>query len=165
MATGYNSWEQFYNRFNTIFHGIVALSLLPFAYVFLETQKEFARPSLVEDSQILLLQIVIGIVAAAAVYYARSFQKGIAEAIAQSLPLKEKLELYLNRKLVQYAILQVAAVAGMVGLYLTSSHFFTIIYIAVLFVYSLGRPTYDLVVGELRLSKEEEAKLKSGSFD
>ncbi len=164
MAQGYNNWEQFYHRFNTIFHGIIALSLLPFAFVFLETQREFPDDQLVGAGLVLPLEIILGLIAVGASLYAWRFQINLPETIPADLSVKERLSVYLRLKLHQYAILEIASLAALVGLYFTKEQFFSGIYVVVLFVFSLGRPTYDLVVKELRLSKEDEIKLKAGDF-
>ncbi|MFY0606194.1 MAG: hypothetical protein JXR10_05735 [Cyclobacteriaceae bacterium] len=165
MAKGYNNWEQFYHRFNTIFHGIIALSLLPFAFVFLETQRDYPDGPLVEAEWILPMEILLGLISLGAAFYAWRFQKNLQSAVSNDLTIKERLGGYLKLKLRQYAILEVASLSALIGLFLTKEQFFSGVYVVVLFVFSIGRPTYDLVVRELRFSKEEEAKLKSGEFE
>ena len=165
MPQEYNNWEQFYHRFNTIFHGIIALSLLPFAFVFLETQRAFPDAALVKAELILPMEIIIAIISMGSAFYAWRYQKHIQESIAVDLSIKQRLVVYLKHKLIQYGILELASLAALVGLYLTKEQFFSGIYVVVLFVFSLGRPTYDLVVKELRFTKEEEVKLKAGEFE
>lgn len=164
MSSGYNNWEQFYHKFNMIFHGIIAASLLPFAWVFLETQKEFPDPPLLEGVFALILKAGLVVLSAVAAAYAQVYRRQITRRVQLQEGLRERLSLYLREKLRQYAILGVAAITGLAGLYITKDQLFSFIYVAVLFAYSLGRPAYDATVRELGLSREEEKKLRAGDF-
>lgn len=155
MAKSYNNWEQFYHRFNLIFNGLVALSLLPFAFVFLETQKEYPDPPVMTDVEGLFIKVILVVICAVTVAYSQMYKKTIPQKVIVRDEIKPRLDLYLRLKLQQYAILEVAAIGAMVGLYLTKDQLFSFIYVVVLFVYSLSRPTFDSVSSEIRVPEKD----------
>lgn len=155
MAASYNNWEQFYHKYNLIFNGLVALPLLPFAFLFLETQKEFPEAPLLEGTSSWVLMGVATAIGGVAVFLSYRW-KGEMPAIFKDYDsVREKLDAYISFKLKQFLILEVPAVCAMIGLYLTKEQFFTVLYIAVLAIYSLSRPTFDGVVRELGVSAKE----------
>ena len=77
--------------------------------------------------------------------------------------IKEKLDLYLSKKLIQYGILAGAAVAGLLGLYLTKDQLFSFVFVVVLFVFSLVRPTFDRVSAEIGVGSKDLQEWGRGS--
>lgn len=164
MAESYNSWEKFYHRLNLIFNGIVASSLVPFSFAFLETQKESPDSPLVEGSMYTILLIVLLVLSTLVIVYYLSFRKRVLEPVKKIELLPEQLKSYLKAKLKTYGLLESVGFIALIGLYVTKDQLFSFVYVVVLFIFSLGRPTYDLVVRELALSKEKEVKLRKGEF-
>ncbi|MFT4834753.1 MAG: hypothetical protein ACI8WP_001516 [Flavobacteriaceae bacterium] len=164
MEKEYNKWEKFYHRFNTIFHGIVAISLIPFAYIFLETQKEFADAPMIGEEVEIPLKIVLTLLVVGAGFYSKVYFKKIIGSIVVIPDLTLKLSHYLRLKLIQYGILECGTLLALVGLYVSKDQWYTALYLVLIFAFSLFRPTYDLVIRELKISSEEEACLKKGDF-
>ncbi len=164
MEKGYNKWEKFYHRFNTIFHGIVATSLIPFAYIFLETQKEFADAPMIGEEVEMPLKIVLTLLVVGAGFYSKVYFKKVIDTVVTIPDLTLKLSHYLRLKLIQYGILEFGGVLALLGLYVSKDQWYTALYLALIFTFSLFRPTYDLVIRELKISGEEEARLKRGEF-
>ncbi|MFT5640770.1 MAG: hypothetical protein ACI9A7_000868, partial [Cyclobacteriaceae bacterium] len=59
MANQYTKWERYFHKLNIFFHGIVAISMIPFAYAFLETQKDFSDPPMVVGDQAMALKFTL----------------------------------------------------------------------------------------------------------
>jgi hypothetical protein len=155
MASAYNNWEQFNHRYNLIFNGIIALPLIPFALIFLETQGEFPEGPKLVGSFAVAIKVLLCVVAALSIAYAQMYKKRIPDVVKSVQGIEEKLKVYLSKKTAQYLILGVAVLAAMVGLYLTKDQMFSGVYIAVLFTYSLSRPTFDSVVNETGVPEQE----------
>ena len=68
--------------------------------------------------------------------------------------IAEKLQSYLSIKVKSFLILELAAVLGVIGLYLTKNQLFTGLYLAVMFVFSLTRPTFEKIAGDIRVSQK-----------
>lgn len=155
MAAGYNNWERFYHKFNLLFNGLVALPLIPFAYVFLETQKEFPDEPILAGSPALVLVILLSIISAASMFFSHRYKRKVVEMVGMQEAIPDKLKVFLSEKTREYLILEVAAVCSIAGLYLTKNQLFSVVFIAVLFVYSLSRPTFDSVVRVLKVSVKD----------
>ena len=85
-------------------------------------------------------------------------KKQLEEAGKNSL-LRAKLDAYLRLQIVNYALLEGAALFATLAFYLTASYLFVVAYIFILFVFSLSRPNLERVSRELYLSKEERELL------
>lgn len=159
----YTKWERFYQKLNMIFHGIVASTMIPFAWAFLETQKEFPEGPLLDRSFVLVFEIGVIAVAAILIIYSHFSAKNGLEKVWREAGIEAKLSVYLQEKVKLYALLELAALLGFVGLYLTKEHLFTVVYLVVLFIFSLRRPSFDRVARETRIrSKELQDWAKNG---
>ncbi len=163
MSVPYNNWERFYHRFNLIFHGLVGGALLPFAFVFLETQKEFPDAPLITGMESMVIKMLLVALAGVLIFLAQTYRKGVIREVQALSDIREKLDLYLSKKLVQYGILEGAAMAGLLGLYLTKDQLFSFVFVIVLFVFSLVRPTFDRVSSETGIGPKDLQEWGSGS--
>ncbi len=153
MAGQYNRWEQFYNRLNLWFNGTVALSIIPFGIAFLDTQGEFPSPPLVDESITRMLQIVFSVAIAGLIWYGVTYsRKKLGMISSDSIP--EKLQEYLAVKKISFFILEIGAMLGVIGLYLTKDQLFTGLYLVVMFVFSLTRPTFEKISADIRVSQK-----------
>ena len=164
MSEQYTAWDRFYQRLNMTFHGVVAVSLIPFAWVFLEMQKEYPEGPLVDGQSAFLLKTGLFLAALAIWFLAYKAHRTLPEKISVHESIPQKLKTYLQLKLGFYGLLESSGILALVGLYVLEDHLFTAVYLVVLFAFSLSRPTYDKVVQELRLNKDEEEKLRKGDF-
>ena len=141
-----------------IFHGIIASTMIPFAWVFLETQKEFPDGPLVSGTPGMVLNAVLVILSAGLIGLSQYLGRKSITKIRQQDQIREKLNVYLSEKIVLYAILESAALLSLVGLYLSKQHVFTVIYLIVLFVFSLQRPSFDRVSRETGVRESDLKK-------
>lgn len=155
MGAKYNNWERFYQKLNMIFHGIIASSLIPFAWVFLETQKEFPEGPLVEGTNATILKTLLVIGCAALLAYSRAFRQKVLKKMRSIETMENKLRPYLSIKSKHYALIESVAILSLVGLYLTKDHLFTAVYVIVLFMFSLERPAFDRVARELNVKEKD----------
>ena len=153
MAGQYNRWERFYNRLNLWFNGTVALSIIPFGIAFLDTQDEFPSPPIVDKSTTLGLQIVLSLIVAVIIWFGLHYSKKKLKAIPDG-EIETKLQSYLTIKMRSFFILEIGAVLSVVGLYLTKDHLFTGLYLVVMFVFSLTRPTFEKISSDIRVSQK-----------
>lgn len=154
----YTNWERFYQKLNMIFHGIIASTMIPFALAFLETQREFPEGPLIEGTSAIILNGVLLVVSALMIGTSRYLGGKSIDKIRQEQDTPAKLRVYLNEKILIYATLEAAAIMSVLGLYLSKQSFFTIIYLLVLFLFSLQRPSFDRVSRETGI---KEADLKT----
>lgn len=155
MADKYNNWEKFYQKLNMIFHGIIAITLIPFGWIFLETQGEFADGPLVEGMNATILKTLLVIVSAGILGYSRIFRKIVLHRMRKINSIEDKLRSYLRIKIKHFALIESAAVVALLGLYLTKDHLFSFVYVLVLFMFSLERPSFDRVAREINVPESD----------
>ncbi len=155
MSSKYNKWERYHNRFNMIFNGIIAVPMIPFAFFFLETQKEFPDSPLLTGSIAIWVEVILVLVAVIAIAYSQMFRKQIRFAVGQEKSIEEKLDAYLHWNTRQYFILTVATIAAITGLFLMKEQLFSVLYVVVLFIFSLTRPNFDKTVRETGIPESE----------
>ncbi len=145
---------QFFSKLNLIFNGIIAGTLLPFGILFLGRQKG-KFPALLDGTSAVVITVLLIFAATYLVYLSqRNFKQSFMD-FSKDLPLREKMDFYYNVSLNRYVLLGLASVCTMVGLLLNTHGLFSLFYLVVLFVFSLGRPEVRKMMDQLALSEEE----------
>jgi hypothetical protein len=83
------------------------------------------------------------------------YRKHLLNASEMAL-LRDKMVLYFNAALWKFATLEVALVLAIMGLYFTNHWVFIVLFVGLLVLLSIGRPTIRNIVVELRLDKDDE---------
>ena len=151
----YNRWERFYNQLSLVFHGVIAVSLIPFGWAFLETQRESPDPPMVEGALFSTIKWVFILLSLGVMISSFFYSRNLGFQSDQEEEIDELLKVYKHKKLVDYAILETASLVAFLGLLITKDQLFSFLYVAVLFMFSFKRPTYDRVTNELGLSDDE----------
>lgn len=154
MST-FKNWTDYQQRLNFIFHAIVAVTMLPFVWLYLEIDTE-RREGAFDDPVVLILFLLICISLTGTSFL---YKKKQLEAIMPSNTLREKLISYQRIMVVTYALIEGAAVFATIAFYLTANYLFVLVYIFTLFAFSMGRPSVDRISRELKLSKENREML------
>ncbi len=151
----FKTWTDYHHRLNLIFHAIVAITMLPFVWLFLEIDAN-GREGLLTDIVVILLFLLVCLSLTLTAFIYK--KKHLKEAAGNST-LRSKLEAYLRVQIVNYALLEGSALFATLAFFLTASYLFVVAYILVLFVFSMNRPNLDRVSRELFLSKKERELL------
>mgnify|MGYP006873893811 FL=1 len=154
MASGYNQWERFNNRLNLWFNGIVAFSIIPFGIIFLDTQSEFPSAPIITGSFAIWIQIILNVLIAAVVLLGIRYPKKPLSSIRKVDSIPSRLTVYLHCKVRSFLLIEAAAILACVGFYLTKQHLFTGAYLAIMFVFSLVRPTFEKVANDINVSQQ-----------
>lgn len=155
MSKGYNRWEKFYHQLSIVFHGIIALSMIPFAWAFLETQRQFPSPPLVEGNTMEVIRMGGPLLLILILFLSYRYGQRIINYAKSRSSIEEKLNAYLVEKRKDYLLLELGAFIAFLGLYLTKDQLFSMMYVAVLMMFSTKRPTYYRITQSLELSDEE----------
>ncbi|MEQ9300811.1 MAG: hypothetical protein RIF33_19720 [Cyclobacteriaceae bacterium] len=151
----YQNGEQYYNRLHLYFNGLVAITLFPFAIVYLELDRGTAKARVLGETISTVLSYIVPIVAGALMVYAfKTFRKSLASA-PELLTLRSKLDLYYQSALKKYLVLGAAALITILCFYGTQASIFIVVYVFVLIAFSLGRPTIKIIGEDCKLGKEE----------
>ncbi|MDQ3394614.1 MAG: hypothetical protein M3512_10960 [Bacteroidota bacterium] len=137
----FDNEDALYQAVNLIFYTMVGVPLMVFLYLYLEIKdgKFFVDAPDVDLHLALLITIPIFIlinVVLSYVFYERHIKS--AQPTAQ---LRDKLQLFYKASLLKYSFLEAATIASLVGLFLTTELVYVILYLFVLLIYSLNRPT------------------------
>ncbi|MCP4457051.1 MAG: hypothetical protein GY816_03335 [Cytophagales bacterium] len=147
----FKTWTDFHNRLNLIFHSIVAVTMLPFVWLFLEIDGN-GREGVIDDTFVVVLFLLV---CTSLTGTAFMYKKKQLEEVKNKPHLRTKLESYLHVLIVNYALLEGAALFATLAFYLTANYIFVVAYIFILFLFSLSRPNLERASRELFLSKDE----------
>ncbi len=161
MKSKLKSWRDFHNRINLVYHAIIAVSLIPFALVFLDIDSgEDSASQLEGPTEIGVMVILLATVFMTCFRVWKNAKEKYA-TIDQDWNIKKRLIVYFNFQIKRYMQLEVGAIVSLVGLWLTTNYAFAIAYLLVLVQFSLLRPSQDKVIRDLKLNKAEREKLRS----
>lgn len=146
-------YDRFYVRLNLIFNGIVASSLIPFVFLFLQNQKDIPKPLLEGESASIFKWATIAFSLGLLVLANWQGPKLIS-SVRDERDITTKLNRYLGQKMKHYALIESAAIFSLIGFYLLKDQMFSFIYLGVLFVFSMHRPTFGRVAKEIGESEE-----------
>ncbi|MEQ8553779.1 MAG: hypothetical protein RIC06_09835 [Cyclobacteriaceae bacterium] len=155
MSKKYNRWEKFYNQLNMIFHGTIAISMIPFAWAFLETQRQFPDPPLINGYPLLSTKIVGSFLCVVVMLLSYQYGQNILSNAKAQKDVDSKLKLFIREKKKDFLLLELGALIAFAGLYLSKDHLFTLLYVAVLLMFSTKRPTYLKITDSLEIKDEE----------
>lgn len=155
MSQTYNNWERYYHKVNMVFHGVIAASLIPFAYAFLETQKDFPDAPMVEGELLTMVKFGLVILAGGLVVLAQWMRPKLIAKVREAAALEPKLKAYLRHMVVYYLVLETAAIVAFAGLLVSKDQLFSLIYVVVIFTFSLTRPTFDRIARETDIPEKE----------
>jgi len=154
----FKSWEDYHHQIYRIYHGIIALSLLPFFLLFLEL--ELAEISEPRVSEVWVI-VILGVFIPACSYLSWMVWKSGYFSYQVVEGLKEKLAEFRRVEVNRYLVLEGICLLGLLGLWLTAHYLFIITYFAVLVQFSFLRPSEDRIIRVMRLSKEDRNALHS----
>ena len=161
MEKGFKNWSEFYQKINLVFNAIIAFSLLPFGWVYLELERGVKRPPLLEGTGLMVLSGAFFVLIVLLLWRADKTYKRDLPAISRALPLGEKLMAYYQLQVRKFIWFEGAAVLALIITFVSKNFLFVLVYIFILFLFSLGRPKYDRVVEQLRLTKDEQKLLET----
>jgi phosphatidylglycerophosphate synthase len=160
MKSKLKSWPDFHHRINLVYHAVIAVSLVPFALVFLDIDSGDDATSQLDPSyEWIIILILLAAVFTTCFRVWRKAKERI-NSIDSNLGIKQKLIAYFNFQIQRYFQLEIAALVSLVGLWLSANYIFVVAYILVLVQFSLLRPSQDKVIRDLRFNKEERERLK-----
>jgi len=163
MKLRFKNWSDYHHQIYRIYHGIIALSLVPFFLVFLELEvADISHSRVPAFIEWLLLVFLVPV----SVYIIWLVWKGkkFLYSFNEDTSLRDKLEEFRRVEISRYLHLEIVCVIGLIGLWLTSHYLFVILYFAVLAQFSFLRPSEDRLIRNMRLTKKERHQLHEESF-
>ncbi len=160
MKGGMKSWPEFHQRINLIYHAIIAISLVPFALIFLEIDSgNTTSPQVNESNQWILIPVLVVAIAILCYLVWKNMKVKLA-SISKNDSIKARLITYFKLQTRRYLLLELAAMISLGGLWLTINYIFVVAYLLVLVQFSLLRPSQDKVIRDMEFTKEEREHLR-----
>ena len=163
MKLNFKNWSDFHHQIYRIYHGIIALSLVPFFLVFLELEVASIKETRVPLwGEVVVLMLFISI----SFYLCWEVWKGSRFDYSEKsdYSLRQKLILFRKVETSKFIWLEIASCIALFGLWLTGHYLFVIVYFAILAQFSFLRPSEDRLVRNMKLTKEEREKLHAESI-
>jgi len=143
-------------KLNNLFHVLVAIPLLGFVYLYLESQVGRMQPLIKDPDTVLILHYILPFIIMVESGIAFVITKKSLSVFPNDDKLMEKLSIYFRISLIKYAILEGAAIVSVIGYYLTLSKVYVVFYVVLLMIFSLNRPTVYRISRDLKLEGEEK---------
>jgi hypothetical protein len=161
MDKGNFNWKDYHHQIYQIYHGTIALTLVPFALFFLEWDSGKVKDEY-QGSGFNVVSMVFLFAWVWSMWYAAK-GKLLTYQISDQAELTEKLSEFKRKNVYQYLILLIAGLISAGAMWLQPSFIFVVAYLGVLVRYSFIRPSEDKIVRDMRLTKEERRKLHDGT--
>lgn len=145
--------KKFDEQQNLIFHAIIAAPLILYCIAYLQSLGDNPDPSFSEPP--LMLKLFVSIFSGMLVLLAFFLFKNNLANSREKDTLQEKLRGYASAAIIKYAVLEMASIIAALAFFLTHDHLFTAIYVFILFLMSLNKPSPRKYANDLRLKGEE----------
>lgn len=158
MPRSFANWSDFHHHQNQWYHLTIAVTLLPFALLFLEI--ETGRQSLLEDGPLFWATIMCSL--SITLFLSWMVWKKMKLVDVEDKDLDSKVQRYKEVEKRKYGLLCMAGLICFGGLWLTNYFLLIVLFFSVLAQFSFLRPTMDRFFREARLTKSEREQVKSG---
>ena len=156
MKVDFKNFDEYQSKLGLVFHGTLAIPLLPFAILFLEIKNRgyhgIIEPGLLANAINYAIPFLSGLLVAQGF----SILKRKVRQVEEMNTLKEKLMLYYSAAVPLYIYVSVACLFLAIALWVTTAGIVIVAFVIILFVMSLNRPTTARYVKILKLDKEEK---------
>ncbi len=148
--------EDYYNKLHLTFNALIAVTLLPFVWLFLSIQKHGTDGALLSGLPAAALTSALILIYAGCIYIAIRNKKQKLRTLSKKDPLRQRLNLYRSLILEKYVLLSAASVLCVIGLFLTKTFVFTLAYILSLVLLSIDRPVFRQIPDQIPTTPEEK---------
>lgn len=164
MKLNFQTWSDYHHQIYRIYHGMIALSLVPFFLLFLELEVANSEES--QGAQMIEWLVLISFIPLS-FYFCWTVWKGprFTYDLKENQSIREKLILFRKVELEKYTWMSIACALVLLGLWLTSHYLFVICYFAILAQFSFLRPSEDRMIRTLRFTKRQREQLHANVFD
>lgn len=152
------NWKDYHHQIYQIYHGMIALTLVPFALLFLEWDSGSAQVEVSYSSTFFILTSQLLWPIGFACWYVWKGE-GVQRKTSNDVVLEEKLKEFKKINLYKYLLLAFAGCLAALAMWLQPSFIFVIAYLGVLVQYSFLRPSEDKIVRDMQLTKDDRRKM------
>lgn len=142
----------------TLYYGLIAVPLILFLLLFLQTNQPGYKPFYAVEG-LLLLHIVVWVLGIAAAFWAiKSYSKRI-KAYSGAAKLQQKFDSYIVESRRLYFMLAPLMLVPVAVMWLTGRVFYGVLFSLLIILVASFRPTVEQFIERYRLSKEDQQAL------
>jgi len=156
----FTTGEDFFHRLNFLFNLMVAIPLLPFAILYLFNLKNKIPDMGLAESVKMVLTIVIALASSLITLKAIKGYRNHKNQTDSTASLREKLIRLHQGLMNKFLLLEGASILTTMGLWLTHHKIHIVVFVVILVVFSLKRPTVRMLVEDLKLPGNEADVLR-----
>lgn len=156
MKVDFKNFDEYQSKLGLVFHGALALPLLPFALLFLEIKNRAFTGALEPSNLSAIINYAVPLISGLMVAQGFNSLKLKIRSVDDSDTLKAKLTAYYKAAVPLYILVSIGCLLLAVALWLTTGGILIVAFIIILFVMSLNRPTPARYAKILKLNKEEK---------
>ncbi len=144
------------NRFNVIF--IIYGALISGQFIFSIISYYLVENKLTETDQTIdgIFKILVPVVGIISMFVSRKLYNSKVSAYKESKELMQKLNFYLNSKIIQWAMLEGAGLLSLVAFLITGNYFYVIIFLLIIGFFILTRPSKENFFNDFRVSGSDK---------
>lgn len=143
------------NRLNNIFHGIIAIPLVSFSFLYLEIDSGDLVPIFGERSYYIEAAVLFLLSLMFILWLFSKFKRDTDEILGMDEDLKTRLTRFAGISIKFYLWMTAPGVIAIILMFFTGEVSFSLIYILELFLLSLKRPSVQNLSNSLNLKGEE----------
>ena len=151
-------WKNYHHGIYQFYHGFIALSLVPFALLFLSWDSGDNKAEVDYESFVFLATAQLLWLVSFLSWYVWKGKK-VQYEITEDYELLEKLKEFKTKNLYKFMILTLAGVLSVLSMWIQPSFIFVLAYFAILIQFSFLRPSEDKIVRDMRLTKADRSSL------
>lgn len=152
--------EGVYKVLNLIFYALVGIPLMIFLFLYLRIKDGGYLVSEPNEDLKMILHFLVPIFCLVNIVLAYNIYSRKIKKVKNTNSLQVKLEGFYNASVLKYSFLAAASIVSIVGLMLTADMIFSVVYLSVLMIYSLNRPTPYRLRKDLKIKSFPSAKEK-----
>lgn len=156
------SGRTYLQKLQTFAYGTLALPLLFFVYLYLESSVDRLEALLSAEYHLFAFISTLSACLILLIWTTRKFETMRKEAISKP-SFVEKLTLYHKANQFRFVNYAIAATSCTIGFYLTNFQPFAVLFAIMIVLFSISNPTARRIVNELRLKDQEKQVILSGS--
>ncbi|WP_420317980.1 hypothetical protein [Ekhidna sp.] len=147
-------WKDYHHQIYQVYHGLIAVTLVPFALLFLQWNSEIDNVQANPKSWIFIITLQLLWVIGYLSWYVWKGSK-VQYDSEEGMDVQEKLKEFRKKNVSKYLLLTIIGMIASFAMWIQPSFIFVIAYLSTLIQFSFLRPSEDKIVRDMRLTKSD----------
>lgn len=150
-------WKDYHHQLYQIYHAVIAITLMPFALLFLEWDSGNKSSASMQSPLFLLVAQVLWVVGFVSWYVWKGSK--VQYQFSDEMTILSKMKEFKQKNVWKFLLLTLGGLLAAFAMWIQPSFVFVIAYFLILVQYSFLRPSEDKFVRDMRLTKHERKQL------